>query len=115
MSTEADEKQIQNFIERLRADGYDDQRIQLFEHSWRMGRRSHAVKILRKPAICGATRGNGLPCPGTPEPGRRRCKFHGGRTNGPTTKEGRERIAEAQRERWRRYREHKAREAAMFE
>nr|WP_274594846.1 HGGxSTG domain-containing protein [Parasedimentitalea marina] len=35
-----------------------------------------------------------------PEPGRKRCKFHGGMSTGPKTKEGRERIAAAQRKRW---------------
>jgi hypothetical protein len=38
------------------------------------------------------------------EPGRKRCKFHGGRLTGPKTAEGRARIAAAQRKRWARRR-----------
>jgi hypothetical protein len=34
-----------------------------------------------------------------------RCRLHGGLSTGPKTKAGRERIAEAQRRRWRAYRE----------
>jgi hypothetical protein len=34
-----------------------------------------------------------------------RCKLHGGKSTGPRTQEGRQRIAEAQRERWRTWRE----------
>lgn len=49
---------------------------------------------------CGATTRKGLPCRLKSEPGRRRCKFHGGRSTGPRTPEGRARIAEAQRRRW---------------
>src|SRR5262249_12073701 len=33
-------------------------------------------------------------------PGKRRCRFHGGLSTGPRTVEGRARIAEAQRRRW---------------
>lgn len=59
---------------------------------------------------CGArarTRG-GRPCeappvldPWTRRPRNGRCKLHGGRSTGPRTAEGRRRIAEAQRKRWR--------------
>ena len=38
------------------------------------------------------------------EPGKARCRFHGGLSTGPRTAEGRARIAEAQRRRWRAYR-----------
>lgn len=34
-----------------------------------------------------------------------RCKLHGGLSTGPRTEEGKARIAAAQRERWRRWRE----------
>jgi hypothetical protein len=37
------------------------------------------------------------------EPGKARCRFHGGLSAGPRTEEGRARIAEAQRRRWRAY------------
>ena len=39
------------------------------------------------------------------EPGEARCRFHGGKSTGPKTEAGRNRIAEAQRQRWRAYRE----------
>ena len=50
--------------------------------------------------LCGARTRKGQPCRNMSEPGRRRCKFHGGRSTGPRTPEGRARIAEAQRQRW---------------
>jgi hypothetical protein len=34
------------------------------------------------------------------EPGKRRCRFHGGLSTGPRTAEGKVRIAAAQRRRW---------------
>jgi hypothetical protein len=34
------------------------------------------------------------------EPGKRRCRFHGGLSTGPKTTAGRAKIAEAQRRRW---------------
>ena len=39
------------------------------------------------------------------ELGKARCRFHGGLSAGPKTEAGRARIAEAQRRRWRDYRE----------
>lgn len=39
---------------------------------------------------CGAKRHrDGQPCQSRPEPGKRRCRFHGGRSTGPTSPEGR--------------------------
>jgi DNA-binding transcriptional regulator YiaG len=52
------------------------------------------------PKQCGAQTRKGAPCQCKPEPGKRRCKFHGGRSTGPRTQEGRDRIAAAQRRRW---------------
>ncbi len=37
--------------------------------------------------------------------GKARCRFHGGLSTGPKTAAGRARIAEAQRRRWRAFRE----------
>lgn len=55
---------------------------------------------VRKGPVCGAkTRSGGL-CQGRPLPGKTRCKFHGGRSTGPKTAEGRERLAAAMRARW---------------
>ncbi len=42
---------------------------------------------------CGATRHrDGQPCESRPEPGKARCRFHGGRSTGPKTEEGRQRA-----------------------
>jgi hypothetical protein len=38
------------------------------------------------------------------ESGKARCRFHGGLSTGPRSEEGRARISEAQRRRWRAYR-----------
>lgn len=38
-------------------------------------------------------------------PGKARCRFHGGKSTGPKTEEGKARIAEAQRRRWARWRQ----------
>jgi hypothetical protein len=37
--------------------------------------------------------------------GKARCRFHGGLSTGPKTEAGRSRIAEAQRRRWRAFRD----------
>ncbi len=50
--------------------------------------------------VCRATTRKGAPCKLKSVPGRRRCKYHGGKSTGPKTKEGRARIAAAQRLRW---------------
>lgn len=49
---------------------------------------------------CGARTRKGTPCQAKAMPGKTRCKFHGGLSTGPKTREGRDRIAEAQRRRW---------------
>nr|WP_324289822.1 HGGxSTG domain-containing protein [Frigidibacter sp. RF13] len=49
---------------------------------------------------CGAIRKAGKPCRHKVQPGKKRCKFHGGCSTGPKSAEGRARIAEAQRKRW---------------
>jgi len=41
---------------------------------------------------CGAKRHrDGQPCEARPEPGKRRCRFHGGRSTGPLTDAGKHR------------------------
>jgi hypothetical protein len=55
----------------------------------------------KKRPLCGARNRQGKPCAVRVEPGKRRCRFHGGLSTGPKTAAGRERIAEAQRRRWR--------------
>ncbi|MFZ5657834.1 MAG: HGGxSTG domain-containing protein [Pseudomonadota bacterium] len=43
--------------------------------------------------ICGARRHrDGKPCGALSEPGKRRCRFHGGRSTGPRTPEGKARA-----------------------
>ncbi|TNC72040.1 helix-turn-helix domain-containing protein [Rubellimicrobium roseum] len=53
-----------------------------------------------QPALCNARTRKGLPCRNKTEPGRTRCKFHGGKSTGPNTPQGRARVADAQRRRW---------------
>ena len=44
-------------------------------------------------AQCGAKRHrDGMPCQALSEPGKRRCRFHGGRSTGPRTSEGKARA-----------------------
>jgi hypothetical protein len=54
---------------------------------------------------CGAKTRAGEPVCVRVEFGKARCRFHGGLSTGPKTEVGRARIAEAQRRRWRAYRE----------
>lgn len=63
-----------------------------------------AARAARRRVRCKAQTRKEKPCRNMSEPGKRRCKFHGGRSTGPKTAEGRERIAEAQRKRWARWR-----------
>jgi hypothetical protein len=55
--------------------------------------------------LCGAKTRAGGCCQVRAELGKARCRFHGGKSTGPKTEAGRNRIAEAQRQRWRAYRE----------
>lgn len=64
-----------------------------------------AQRLARCRVICEAKTRAGMTCRNMSEPGKRRCKFHGGKSTGPKTVEGRARIAEAQRQRWARWRE----------
>lgn len=53
---------------------------------------------------CDAKARSGRKCRNRVVPGRTKCRFHGGASTGPRTAEGRARIAEAQRKRWRQQR-----------
>lgn len=54
---------------------------------------------------CGARLANGKRCKARPaQLFGRRCRLHGGASTGPQTQEGCDRIAAAQRERWRKWR-----------
>jgi len=43
---------------------------------------------LKKRVNCGARKKNGQQCRAKAEPGRNRCRFHGGKSTGPKTIEG---------------------------
>ena len=59
-----------------------------------------SARAARRRVICGAMTRKGTSCRMKSEPGKRRCKFHGGKSTGARTPEGIERIREAQRRRW---------------
>lgn len=72
----------------------------LEQRLFEMERRLHRRKR------CGAKTRRGTPCKMRPAMRHNgRCRLHGGLSTGPRTLQGRERIAEAQGERWRRRRE----------
>jgi hypothetical protein len=54
-----------------------------------------AAGAIRCPRCQGLSRRTGVQCGAPAERGRRWCRFHGGRSRGPTTAEGRQRCAEA--------------------
>ena len=60
----------------------------------------HAQCLARLRVICGAKTRKGAECRNKSEPGKRRCKFHGGKSTGAKTPEGLARIAAAQKRRW---------------
>lgn len=60
-----------------------------------------------KRGTCGAMTRRGMECLLKSEPGKRRCRLHGGLSTGPTTVEGKARIADAQRKRWAEHRKGK--------
>ena len=62
------------------------------------------VRKARLRVTCGAKTRKGCPCRNKSEPGKLRCKFHGGKSTGARTPEGIARIVEAQHRRWARYR-----------
>lgn len=59
-----------------------------------------AQRAARRRVVCGAKTRKGASCRNKSEPGKRRCKFHGGLSTGARTPEGIERIRQAQRRRW---------------
>ena len=65
------------------------------------------MEIIR--ITCGARTRAGHPCRRKGTGKGRRCRNHGGKSTGPRTIEGRERIANAQRARWQRWRLYNAR------
>jgi len=69
----------------------------------RIAERDREKASKRRVRCCAKTR-KGTPCKNMSEPGKQRCKFHGGMSTGPKSFEGKEKIAEAQRKRWAEYR-----------
>lgn len=67
-----------------------------------------AQRLARLRVSCGAKTRAGGECRNKSEPGKRRCKFHGGKSTGAKTPEGLARIAAAQVRRWAAYRAAKA-------
>ena len=65
-----------------------------YETGWQsawLARVAHAQSTAR--VTCGAKRHrDGQPCQAKSEPGKRRCRFHGGRSTGPKTLEGKARA-----------------------
>ncbi|HRO15346.1 MAG TPA: helix-turn-helix transcriptional regulator [Paracoccus sp. (in: a-proteobacteria)] len=59
-----------------------------------------AQRAAKRRVRCNARTCKGTPCRNRSEPGRRRCKFHGGLSTGARTPEGIARIRDAQRRRW---------------
>ncbi len=57
-----------------------------------------------KRPLCGARTRSDRPCKAHLVPGKRRCRLHGGLSTGPKSQEGCERIAQAQRQRWQKWR-----------
>ena len=107
-----------------RAVGYWERRPHVDRHGWAVRRMSQVLGLPEPPqerapsglwqdsafaryeaaaasaaaklrVICGAKTRKGTPCRGKSEPGKRRCRFHGGKSTGPRTAEGLERIREA--------------------
>lgn len=79
----------------------------LIREDVRLAAREEILEARRR-VLCGAKTRKGTSCRLLSEPGRQRCKFHGGKSRGPKTAEGRARIAEAQRHRWAAWREAQA-------
>jgi hypothetical protein len=61
--------------------------------------RERGLKKISKVLRCGALTRSGKPCQCKPEEGKRRCRFHGGKSTGPKTEAGREAIRESNRRR----------------
>src|SRR6476660_9379966 len=72
--------------------------------SWGLTGRT-GTKRRKGQLLCGAKTRAGGYCQVRAEPGKARCRFHGGKSTGPKTQAGRARIAEVQRLRWLAYRE----------
>jgi len=59
-----------------------------------------ALRVARRRVRCGAKTRKATPCKNKTEQGKKRCKFHGGKSTGPRTVEGKAWTADAQQRRW---------------
>ncbi|WP_435259367.1 HGGxSTG domain-containing protein [Thioclava sp. FR2] len=66
--------------------------------------RGKCLPAKKRPPCNARTRAGGF-CTIRVMPGNERCRFHGGKSTGPRTAEGRARIVEAQRNRWNKWKE----------
>jgi transcriptional regulator with XRE-family HTH domain len=78
-----------------------DAEVELQMVAWRQ---RAALRAARLRVVCGAKTRKDTPCRNLSEPGKMRCKFHGGKSTGPRSVAGRANIAEAQRVRWAKWR-----------
>ena len=62
--------------------------------------KSRAQRLALARVRCNAKTRKGTPCKALSEFGKRRCKFHGGRSTGPKTQAGRDAISRAQKACW---------------
>jgi transcriptional regulator with XRE-family HTH domain len=86
---------------------WDQQQLaldQAFAQEWARIKARNVEKAARQRVRCGAKTRKGHACRNMSEAGRRRCKFHGGKSTGPITAVGKARIAAAQRNRWEKWR-----------
>jgi hypothetical protein len=94
-------------VQRLRSEGVPEFRIATFERFASAGNWSKGWHLLRKAPICGAKRRHGAGiCFSSPRH-HGHCAIHGGGNPHPEVKSaaGLERISQAQKERWRKWRE----------
>ena len=67
--------------------------------TWRRRPGWQARKGTNRRPLCGAKTRKGTPCRAVVVEGRAKCRLHGGLSTGPTSAEGRARIAESNRRR----------------
>lgn len=67
-----------------------------------------STRAQMRSGTCGATTRKAMKCRLKSEPGKQRCRLHGGLSTGPTSSAGKARIAEAQRKRWAAWRKAKS-------
>lgn len=69
----------------------------LWSEAWRTAQKHRETQVR---VVCGAKTRMGTPCQSKSIKGKKRCKLHGGLSTGPRTKEGKQIISAAQKNRW---------------